>query len=358
MLSESDDDEADSEESNLMHFPAHDKASLGEMMQQCIIKAADALLHNSATTAEPSPYINHWGHKHQLALGNKNAKTRTQKLEDTELLICDGCAKPISLVDEIFYECKSCNFFLHRSCALFPEKMEHHLAGNQVDGIFVVREFDELGFILCQSCRILGNGIFLLINKTTIFDIGCASLPRIIKHEGHRHPLNQLKYPDDDLCKPCLSEHASHKEKIMYGCEKCGFYIHVRCALRPHMMKHRWDPHPLYLILFVKNVADHPHAFSCELCSENIDPTTWFYHCNTCDLSFHIHCIDPYYWFSNMKLGATNICCDSHPHPHGLTLVLNKKKRRCSTCGEDATGVPVLECSPCKYVVHNHKCVK
>ncbi|XP_074363107.1 uncharacterized protein LOC141703488 isoform X1 [Apium graveolens] len=117
MLSESDDDEADSEESNLMHFPAHDKASLGEMMQQCIIKAADALLHNSATTAEPSPYINHWDHKHQLALGNKNAKTRTQKLEDTELLICDGCAKPISLVDEIFYECKSCNFFLHRSCA-------------------------------------------------------------------------------------------------------------------------------------------------------------------------------------------------------------------------------------------------
>ncbi|KAL8101689.1 hypothetical protein AgCh_033542 [Apium graveolens] len=140
----------DSGESNLMHFPAHDEASLHKMMQQCIMKATDdALLHNSATTAEPSSYIKHWAHKHQLTLRNKNSKTLTldlnHKLEDTELLICDGCAKPISLVDEIFYECKSCNFFLHRSCALFPEKMEHHLAGNQVDDISLVREFNELG---------------------------------------------------------------------------------------------------------------------------------------------------------------------------------------------------------------------
>ncbi|XP_074363109.1 uncharacterized protein LOC141703489 [Apium graveolens] len=317
-------------------------------------------IHKSCANA-PITYQSKFHNEHPLVLAY------SLPLVYHTLFLCGICGKSINPVYWVYY-CANCRFFAHvkcasstkmlRSCALFPEKMEHHLAGNQVNGISFVREFDELGFILCQSCRILGNGIFLSINKTTLFDIGCASLPRIIKHEGHRHPLNQLKYPDDDFCKACLFEYALRKEKIMYGCEKCGFYIHVWCALRPHMMKHRWDPHPLYLILFVKNVADHPHDFDCEFCSENIDPTTWFYHCNTCDLSFHIHCIDPYYLFSNMKLGATNICCDSHPHPHGLTLVLNKKKRRCSTCGEDATGVPVLECSPCKYVVHNHKCVK
>ncbi|KAK1372505.1 hypothetical protein POM88_028698 [Heracleum sosnowskyi] len=318
MLSASDDDEADSRESNLMQFPAHDEASLHEMMQQCIMKAA--LLHNSAI-AEPSPYINHWSHDHQLALGSKNAKTSTPylnwKLEDTELLICDGCSKPIFLVDDVFYECNSCKFFLHR----------------------------------CQGCTILSNGIVML-DETARFDIGCASLPRIIKHEGHRHPLNQLKYADDNFCKACWLEAASERDTFMYGCEKCGFYLHIRCALRPHLMKHRWGPHPLCLILFVKNVPGHPQAFECEFCSETIDAKTWFYHCNACDLSFHMACIDPYYRLSNMKLGTTNIYSDSHPHSHGLTWVLNKKKRRCNICDKDSTLLPVLECSPCGYIVH------
>ncbi|XP_074363117.1 uncharacterized protein LOC141703497 [Apium graveolens] len=340
MLSESNDDEADSGESKLMQFPAHDKESLYKMMQQCIMKATNAL-HNSATTTETSPHIDCWGHEHQLELGNK--------LEDTELLICNGCTKPISLVNEIFYECNSCNYFLHRSCAQFPKRIEHHLAGN-----LVANKLKEFSIFKCGGCLILSNGIFMF-NETAKFDIGCASLPRTIKHKGHRHPLNQLKYPDDDnFCKACWSVTADEKEIMMYGCEKCGFYIHTRCALRPHLVKHRWDPHPLYLILFPKNVADHPHEFDCEFCSEQINPNAWFYHCNACDLSFHGSCIDPYYRLSNVKFGATNISSEALPHQHGLTMILNKKKQRCKICGEDVAGLPVLECSPCKYVVHTH----
>ncbi|XP_074347642.1 uncharacterized protein LOC141686509 [Apium graveolens] len=354
MLSE---DEADSGESNLMHFPAHDETSLHKMIQQCIMtKATDALLHNSATTAEPSPYINHWGHEHQLALRNKNAKTLTpylnQKLEESELLICDGCTKPIFLVDEIFYECNSCNFFIHRSCFQFPEKMEHHLAGN-LDEIFLVREVNELAFIVCKGCSVMDNGIFLS-NGPTSFDIGCASLPIKIKHEGHRHPLNQLRYSVDNVFHACWLHYteADEKEVIMYGCEKCEFYLHIRCALRPRLVKHRWDPHPLYLILFVQNVADHPHNFDYEFCSKQINPNSWFYHCNVCDLSFHTACIDPYYRLSNLKFGATNIHGNSHTHQHGLTVVLNIKMRKCKICGKDAFNTLVLECSPCKYLVH------
>ncbi|XP_074348381.1 uncharacterized protein LOC141687116 [Apium graveolens] len=356
MLRVSDDDEADSGESNLMHFPAPDEISLHKMMQQCIMtKATDALRHKSATTAKPLSYMKHWAHKHQLALRNRNAKTLTpdlnQKLEESELLTCDGCTKPI-LVNDIFYECNSCNFFLHRSCAQFPEKMKHHLAG-YMDVILLSQEVNELAFLACQGCLVLGNGIFLL-NETACFDIRCASLPRKIKHEGHRHPLNQLKYPADNFCQACwLYHHKTEKqEDIMYGCEKCGYYIHILCALRPHLVKHRWDPHPLYLILFVQNVADHPHDFDCEFCSKLINPNSWFYHCNVCDLSFHTACIDPYYGLSNMKFGATNIHGNSHTHQHGLTVVLNKKMRKCKICGKDAFNTLVLECSPCKYLVH------
>uniref|UniRef100_A0A166FQP6 Uncharacterized protein n=2 Tax=Daucus carota subsp. sativus TaxID=79200 RepID=A0A166FQP6_DAUCS len=68
-------DEADWGHSNLMHFPAHDEASLHKVMQQCIMKVANAHQHDSANIAEPSPYIKHWAHRHQLALRNKNATT-------------------------------------------------------------------------------------------------------------------------------------------------------------------------------------------------------------------------------------------------------------------------------------------
>ncbi|KAK1372506.1 hypothetical protein POM88_028699 [Heracleum sosnowskyi] len=292
MLSD-DDETADSGESNLLHFPAHDETSLNKMMQQCIIKATDdettlykmmqryiikatyALLHNCAG---PSPYINHWTHKHQLALRNKNAKTSTfdsnQKLQVTELLICDGCTKPFSMIDDIFYECGSCNFFLHTSCAQFPKPMEHHLAG-KMNGVLVAATAEqdrELECTNCQGCYGFSNGIFMFNETNCRLDIGCASLPRKIKHAGHRHPLNQLKYPDDNFCKACVHERFfGEKPAIMYGCEKCEFYIHIKCASRPHQVKHKWDPHPLYLILSAKKVADHPHAFDCEHCSDQID---------------------------------------------------------------------------------------
>ncbi|XP_074363108.1 uncharacterized protein LOC141703488 isoform X2 [Apium graveolens] len=329
---------AETGESNLMQFPAHDGASLHKMMQQCIMQAA--VLHNSAIE-QPSPYINHWSHEHQLELGNK--------LEDTELQICNGCTKPISLVDDIFYECNSCSFFLHRSCAQFPKMIEHHLAGKLVGS-----KFHEFATFRCHGCSFPSNGI-VMWNETTWLDIVCASLPTKIKHGAHRHLLNQVKSPDDYFCKGCLYENKTEKkEAIVYGCEKCEFYLHIRCLLLPHLVKHRWDEHPLYLILSVKNVADHPHEFDCEFCSKQIYPNTWFYHCNVCDLSFHTLCIDPYYRYSNMKFGATLIYGASHPHPHGLTLILNRKKRRCKICGEDVAGL-VLECSPCKYIEH-HKC--
>nr|XP_017238600.1 PREDICTED: uncharacterized protein LOC108211498 isoform X1 [Daucus carota subsp. sativus] len=354
MLSESDiDDEADCGESSLMQFPVHDEASLHETMQQCIIKAVNP------STGEPSPYINHWAHGHQLALGNKNAKTLPlnlkPKIAETELLICDGCMNPISLVD-VFYECSLCNFFLHRSCSQFPKRIKHHLAGD-LEAV-LARESGELYTFQCSGCGIYGNGICMLNDEYT-FDIKCASLPRIIKHKGHRHPLQQLKTPDDFLCKGCWREPVTEEVRtIVYGCEKCEFYTHIGCVLSAQVVKHRWDPHPLYLILSLKNVPDHPHEFPCEFCSKEINTNSWFYHCNVCDLSFHISCIDPDDWLSNIKFGATNIYSDKHPHPHGLTYILNKKTRNCNLCGEDARDTPALQCSPCKYIVHRNCFIK
>ncbi|WOG81380.1 hypothetical protein DCAR_0100527 [Daucus carota subsp. sativus] len=332
-----------------MQFPVHDEASLHETMQECIIKAANS------STGEPSPYINHWAHGHQLALGNKNAKTLPlnlkPKIAETELLICDGCMNPISLVD-VFYECSLCNFFLHRSCSQFPERIKHHLAGD-LEGI-LARMSGELYTLECRGCGIRGNGI-CMHNDEYAFDIKCASLPRIIKHKGHRHPLQQLKTPDDFLCKACWRYRVTEEVRtIVYGCEKCDFFTHIGCVLSAQVVKHRWDPHPLYLILSLKNVPDHPHDFHCEFCPDQINTNSWFYHCNVCDLSFHTSCIDPDDWVSNIKFGATDIYSDKHPHPHGLTYILNKKTRNCNLCGKDARGMRALQCSTCKYIVHEN----
>lgn len=130
----------------------------------------------------------------------------------------------------------------------------------------------------------------------------------------------------------------------------------------PLTVAHRWDPHPLHLVMSLEDdVEDHPHEFECERCPQDINTNNWFYHCNICDLSFHLNCINSNDYYSNVKFGAANIKMKAHEHD--LILVLNdyqkqkemeKKKQDffCGCCRRCLRGVPILECKPCNFIRH------
>lgn len=138
-----------------------------------------------------------------------------------------------------------------------------------------------------------------------------------------------------------------------HNCEQCDYHICTTCIMKTRVVNHPWDRHPLGLIYEPSMVMNHEHDFSCEFCSKDINPNYWFYHCSDCDLSFHLFgCLEKssYRRYSNVKFGATDIVLDKL-HPHSLTLVLNKKFRRCKNCHQNQLGEPVLECvAPCKVI--------
>lgn len=121
-------------------------------------------------------------------------------------------------------------------------------------------------------------------------------------------------------------------------------------------MKHRWDSHALTLITPKNIIEDHPHDFNCEHCSKDINTTNdWFYHCTLCDLSCHIPCIDKFYKYSNINFSASKINIEQELHQkfheHGLTLVLNKRKRCCGSCPRQVFDEPALLCTPCNFII-------
>lgn len=207
----------------------------------------------------------------------------------------------------------------------------------------------------CSGCKFTCNGIRMVVeNGGAQLDIGCASLPQKIKHEAHHHSLTQIVGQPGDECTGCCQD-VDYSETI-FGCNTCKVYLHGRCALKPYKIGNPWDPHPLTLTMNFDMIEDHPHDFNCEFCSQDIDTNAWFYHCSDCDISIHIYCIDLFGRHSHIKFGNTSIYVDQQLHEHGLTLVLNKKKRCCRRCGiqfytSPVYTAPVLECRLCNFIL-------
>lgn len=346
--------------SSIVHIPPPEHEWF---WQQYIKKEIIYWLKDAPVT--PPVHINHWSHEqHQMVVKNRSGFLSIT--DDEGLFICNGCTRSISTSDDVFYECSECEYILHRYCALFPKEMQLYVEGKVVGIQPSVHDIWT-----CTRCEGFRNGTqmrttYVYYNpwsshegddqrKINVkLDIECAALPKLLKHEAHPHLLEQRAVNSECSCYACykiirLGDALLH---CVGGVEHgyCMFKIHIKCALKPLRVTHRWDPHPLYLIFSAEEVVNHPHEFQCEFCSEEINTNCWFYHCSICDLSFHLEeCID-LFPYSRVKFGATNIKIQDHQH--SLTFVLNKKRRPCQKCHKDTYGRPVLECTPCKFTQH------
>ncbi|KAL1825576.1 hypothetical protein ACET3Z_012354 [Daucus carota] len=285
--------------------------------------------------------------------------------EDDTIIVCDGCTNRINSIHTSYYECQPCKYFLHRYCAGLPKEMqpcklpfESKPYRNSSFCPILYSEISSSNLFKCHGCNYLKSGIHIASHDGNYkLDIGCAMLPRRIKHEAHEHPLDQAissweYYQRDNSCSACRVRFS--ERELYFRCnylDYCPFYLHTECALRPHKLKHCWDPHPLTLITPENFIEDHPHDFNCEHCSEDIDTNYWFYHCDLCDLSCHMSCINNFYRYSNINFRASNIQLHQKFHQHPLTLVLNKTKVCCGICHGQLFRSPALQCTTCHFII-------
>uniref|UniRef100_A0A5B7ADU0 Phorbol-ester/DAG-type domain-containing protein n=1 Tax=Davidia involucrata TaxID=16924 RepID=A0A5B7ADU0_DAVIN len=312
--------------------------------------------------------LNHFSHDHPLILSGIQG---TEEMKKDEIL-CDGCVLPISL-SAPFYSCAQCtSFFLHKCCVELPKRVSHPF--HTEHPLFLHGKGPDISdYFTCGLCNIPCNGFSYNCAPCNIYlDVKCASLLGTIKHEAHEsHPI-QFKsdaLPDistagllsyfgqyvkkifspSTLCKAC----GKYFSGFSIRCETCDFSLcNDHCAMLPRTVRHRYDPHALYLSY--PPFQDHPDEFYCEICEEEIDPNLWMYHCRDCDQSFHTKCIYKVEETLNFKFGET---FKARNHPHPLTVVReNKRQSWCDRCSKYFDYKPAFECAPCNTIVC-HQCI-
>ncbi|XP_057481700.1 uncharacterized protein LOC130768637 isoform X1 [Actinidia eriantha] len=300
--------------------------------------------------------INHVSHDHPLFFVDKQIHDESHSDSKLPLLNedkhdenCNGCAQTISVP---FYHCAQCNFFLHEFCAELPNKMQHPC---HRDHPLLLMAEQNTNFRLrnCACCLKYCNVFMFGCSACQFYlDVRCAFLPNIIRHETHKNTLG-LRKVNNIICSICNGNVCG----FVFACDACNFIMCYLCALLPSKFNHRYDEHPF--LLTYSPVENHLDEYYCEICEWEINPKRWFYHCVDCDQSLHTGCIQSFFSdvHLNVKFGGT-LKVDKHPHPLIFAPCPKNKRPRlsCNSCGQLLIENDVaFECAPCKFRLH-HKC--
>ncbi|GMP40944.1 hypothetical protein CsSME_00011217 [Camellia sinensis var. sinensis] len=297
------------DEANLIHLPMVDDS----------ISAIDLFLKQiSMGDNKREAELNHFSHHHPLILfdvqGDNNLCYEDKLLILNELnkdKICNACARKISAP---FYSCGLCDFFLHKWCAELPNELE--CPGHPHQLILLKEPPEPRGLFLCEGCGYYCNGFAIKCIEDECsnyfdnyyLDVKCAVLPKAIIHKVHEHPLFLRKECVTAGCAAC----PRRVWMFAFGCDICNFNLHYTRALLPDTIKHRYDEHHPFSLIYAP-IQDGPDEYICEFCEEEIDPNWWFYHCIDCDQSACAKCIcTERKEVQNIKWGNTY---NFHSHP-------------------------------------------
>ncbi|XP_058196864.1 uncharacterized protein LOC131312875 isoform X2 [Rhododendron vialii] len=320
---------SDADLHKVIHLPVPDDSA--DIITQFIKNTAIQGKHKGAAV------INHGSHNHPLTLFEEpidhalslfNVAWNVQK--------CCGCAQSISAP---FYCCVECEFYLHVWCAELPEQLPH--PGHPQHALFLSKAA-RAG--KCKGCNLFASTLLYGCEECDFYlDCKCASLPRVIKHEGHdKHTLALRPTSFSGTCISC-----SASLTISFECLGCKFNLCVRCAILPRIVRHRYDKHP-----FTLTYSPRPYRTDddfCEICEEGIDSNRWFYHCGECDQYLHTDCILPVDQFSNMVYHHLWKPINSRKHPHRLIRVGPYPNASCGLCKRSIADSCHYLCPPCDF---------
>jgi hypothetical protein len=157
-----------------------------------------------------------------------------------------------------------------------------------------VKEEEE---IICSGCELDLSGSAYKCTKSTcdfFLHKSCFELPRELEHTSHpQHLLVLLSSPPGDDSKFTCNACGDYGTSFAYHCATCQFNLHVGCAFLPKTMKHVDHNHPLTLLYSTNFLDKEGLVFTCDVCRKEVSQTSWVYYCLDCDYGTDLHCTTP-----------------------------------------------------------------
>ncbi|KAK1354677.1 hypothetical protein POM88_047933 [Heracleum sosnowskyi] len=174
---------------------------------------------------------------------------------------------------------------IHRSCAElpltitdYPMHQNHTIVLNHEVGNKCSMCDEGTRGKISYNCRDCLN--FILCIK-------CVTSPRV-HHPGHiQHQLTVVHHPASFLCYACQDD--KHLASASCKCNLCPFWIHMKCALLPSLLKYKFHRHPLLLSYSLSELYLRFRHY-CSICHAILSPTQWLYHCANCRFLAHVTC--------------------------------------------------------------------
>ncbi|XP_057506732.1 uncharacterized protein LOC130789951 [Actinidia eriantha] len=242
------------------------------------------------------------------------------------------------------YCCRGCGYFVHPKCILLTKKKESKLA------VVEVGDIDGSNSIHLPMRDELVNLHDLIMKQICLGDnVGESELD----HFSHKHPLIFFNVPgDDDLChvngQYRLDE--ENKDKIcsgcdrtisasFYGCRPCDFFLHKWCAKLPDKLKHRLHPHPLMLR---KKIYEPGGKIFCKSCLD--DCKGFRFQCvkRKCQVDY---CLD-------VKCASLPSSIVHEIHEHPLLLKKDCQTEGCAAC-DQCSSIASFGCATCSFSLHS-----
>ncbi|KFK30863.1 hypothetical protein AALP_AA6G035300 [Arabis alpina] len=216
--------------------------------------------------------IQHFSHKeHYLRLHVNGVSYEENKR-------CRACCHPIGL--QYFYGCIDCEFVLHQYCAELRRRKWHVLHNEQL-----TLAWSETDCFWCDACHRVSNG-FMYKHGNVTLDVRCSSISEPYVHPSHpHHPLYYIPPNNHQICSGCNKRESYVLRCIEDGCE---FVLGFECATLPQVIKHRVHDHPLSLCYGEEGASG---KYWCDICEKESDPKTWFYTCKDRRASLHTKCV-------------------------------------------------------------------
>ncbi|MFQ6650735.1 hypothetical protein Gotur_023556 [Gossypium turneri] len=228
--------------------------------------------------------IEYFDHEHPLCF--------KKVAEQNGSAICKACFLEIS--DEA-YACKSCKYYIHKTCTNLPWEVLHPLHPHH--SLKLLSEVRGKVFS-CDGCRDVTAGFAYACSMSGfMLDVKCALLrvPKIetqrLKEMEERRPksclfnkayqlsLFNIKAIFDECCSFCQR----YVKSPAYSCSDCDVSLHESCLGFPREMKLQFLAlHPFHSLL------DNSSKI-CYVCKREI----WYdicYSCVQCDLHLHASC--------------------------------------------------------------------
>ncbi|XP_059430500.1 uncharacterized protein LOC132164097 [Corylus avellana] len=281
--------------------------------------------------SEESEELKHWDHEHNLILSRKEVGVHHNKF-------CEGCIQLI--ISTTFYSCEQCNYFLHSTCARLPLKKQ---LPTHPCLLTLYQYGSQIGNTAhCFACHRRSHGFAYACSDCQYnLDVRCCSIPKIIEHEGHQHPL----FLAPTSVQECNSCEERWNANGVFVCKEGDFALGFQCATLPLKVDYEHDPHPLSLSY---TAEDDYGEYYCLICEEKRNPNHWFYYCIKCNFTAHPRCVVGRYPY--IKYGR-DFTWENHQHP--LKFVRRTKSSHpCDLCGEIFDDDLALNCTQCKFIIH------